>query len=103
MLTFIYNPASNDDRLSCSFVCSRDIFDETTVGTIACRLKHLLNQLFSMNAIFSQIDTCLMPIIKLNLILSEETEEMKSIVFCRQSNVVNEGMSICLSTKVLDV
>ena len=32
-ITFVYNPTfdDDDDILSCSFVCSHDIFEETTV------------------------------------------------------------------------
>ncbi|UJR12977.1 hypothetical protein I4U23_000002 [Adineta vaga] len=93
-LTFIYNSTSDDAPLSCRFVCSRDRFDETTVETMARRLQYLVQHLFSSNSITSQIDTCLTPIAKIDLILPNETEEMKNIVFSRQSDVVNEGMYI---------
>ncbi|CAF1356548.1 unnamed protein product [Adineta steineri] len=34
MLTFIYNPMSNDDMLSCRIVCSHDLFEDMTVTKI---------------------------------------------------------------------
>jgi non-ribosomal peptide synthetase component F len=103
MLTFIYNPTSDDNPLSCRFICSRDVFDRATVETMARRLKHLVSELFSSNSIANPFDTCLIPIIKLDLILPEEIDEMKSVIFCRQSNVINEGMSICLWTEIFDI
>ena len=48
-VTFIYNPTSDDDKLSCSFVCSRDLFEETTVAQIARRFQYLFEQLFRTN------------------------------------------------------
>ena len=39
-LTFIYNPTfDDDDILSCSFVCSRDLFEETTVARIGSKIS----------------------------------------------------------------
>ncbi len=96
MLTFIYNPASDNNPLSCRFICSRDTFDETTVFIIAARFQHLFNQLFLSNTTASSIDRYMLPITKLNLILPEETEEIKNVVFYRQSNIINEGMLVNL-------
>jgi non-ribosomal peptide synthetase component F len=101
MLAFVYNATLDDNKLSFRLTCSRDLFDETTVVTIARRLKHLFEQLFSSNPTIIPIDTCVTPITKLNLILPEEVKETESVVFCRQSNVVNEGESIYLSMNFL--
>jgi hypothetical protein len=94
MLTFVYNPTSNDNRLSCRLVCSRDLFDETTLTNIAQRLKHFCEQIFSSISIVSRIDTGLTIISKLDVILPVELKEIENIVFCRQSNILNEGMLI---------
>jgi hypothetical protein len=94
MLTFLYNPTSNNSKLSCRLVCSRDVFDETKVTNIAERLKHLCEQIFSSISIVSRIDTGLTTISKLDLILPLELKEIENIVFCQQSNILNEGMLI---------
>ena len=45
-ITVMYNSASDDNRLSCSFECSRDLFDMDTVKRMARRFQHLLSQIF---------------------------------------------------------
>ena len=92
MLTFNYNSASKNDRLSCHFQCSHDLLDETTVSIITRRFKYLLEQLFSLNSSVNRSGTCHAGISKFDLILPEEFNEMEDIIFCRQSNVMNEGM-----------
>ena len=93
MSTFIYNPALDDNRLLFSLVCSRDLFDEKTTTSISQRFKHLFEQLFLSNSTVSQIDTDHTPISKLGLILPEEVKEIEVVVFHRQPDVMNEGMS----------
>src|SRR5271168_4736579 len=39
-LSFVYNPALGDGKLSYNLVCSQDLFGETTVGIIARRFEH---------------------------------------------------------------
>ena len=83
MLGFMYDSRLNDGKLSCHFVCSRDLFEERTVATIAQRFQHLFFELFSSNTTTTQIDKFIAPIGKLSLILSEEAEEMEETVFHR--------------------
>jgi hypothetical protein len=101
MFTLIYDPSSDDNRLLCRLVCARDLFDETTVRKFAERLKHLCEQIFSSTSVASRIDTGLTTLSKLDLILPVEIKEIENIVFCRQSNILNEGMLIYLFTKFL--
>ncbi|CAF4172603.1 unnamed protein product [Adineta steineri] len=89
---FAYDPTSTDNQLLCHFICSRDLFDETVVKTMALRLQHLSRQLFSSNSSTSSTDSHFMPITALDLTLFEETEEINNVVFCRQPIVNNEGM-----------
>jgi hypothetical protein len=96
LLSFVYNPTSDDSRLSCRFTCSCDLFDKTTVTNIARRFRHLFFQLFSSHAGGRQSDSCLVPVCKLNLIIPEEVKEMASFIFYRQSHIVDEGMCIYL-------
>ena len=93
-LTFIYNPTFDDDDeiLSCSFVCSRDLFDETTVARIAQRCQYLFEQLFATTAGAMEMDQPMISINKLSLILPMEAEEIKAIIFCRLEHYVDEGM-----------
>ncbi|CAF4141952.1 unnamed protein product, partial [Adineta steineri] len=90
-LNFIYNPPSDDHQLSCSFVCSSDLFDETTVAIIGRRLQHVSEQLFSMNSNIYQSGLIVSSITKLSLLLSEEIHEMERIVFCQQLDIINEA------------
>jgi non-ribosomal peptide synthetase component F len=91
MLRFVYNSTLDDDRLSCRFICSHDLFNETTVVTIARRFQHLFSKLFSFKSSAAQIDQFNKPVRKLSLILPEEAEEIQGIIFRRLPNIVNEG------------
>ncbi|CAF1241786.1 unnamed protein product [Adineta steineri] len=90
MLTFIYNPILENNRLSFRLTCSRDLFDEITVTNIGRRLEYCFQQLFSSNQTINQIDTSFTFVSKINLILPEETQEMEDVIFCRQSHIINE-------------
>ncbi|CAF4064639.1 unnamed protein product, partial [Adineta steineri] len=92
MLTFIYNPILENNKLSFRLTCSHDLFDEITVTNIGRRLEYCLQQLFSSDETINQIGTCLTSILKINLILREENQEMEDVIFCRQSHIINEGM-----------
>jgi hypothetical protein len=92
MLTFVYNPTLHDGRLSYRLVCSRDLFDETTVVTIARRLEHFFFQIFSSNFNTVGIDQSFSSIDEPSLILPEEAKEMEEALFCRLPNVLDEGM-----------
>ncbi|CAF4024354.1 unnamed protein product, partial [Adineta steineri] len=91
MLTFVYNPMMENNRLSFRLTCSHDLFDEITVTNIGRRLEYCFQQLFSSNQTINQIDTCFTSISKINVILPEETQEMKDVMFCRQSHIMNEA------------
>ncbi|CAF4136052.1 unnamed protein product, partial [Adineta steineri] len=91
MLTFLYNPILENNKLSFRITCSRDLFDEITVTNLSRRLEYCFQQLFSSNQTNNRIDTCLISVSKINLILPEETQEMKDVMFCRQSHIINEA------------
>ncbi|CAF1193713.1 unnamed protein product [Adineta steineri] len=92
MLTFIYNPILENNRLSFRLACSHDLFNETTVTNIGRRLDYCFQQLFLSNETINRVDTCFTSLSKINLVLPEETQEAKDIIFCRQSHIRNEGM-----------
>ncbi|CAF3939613.1 unnamed protein product, partial [Adineta steineri] len=94
MLTFIYDPMLENNRLSFRLTCSHDLFDEITVTNIGRRLEYCFQQIFSSNDTIRRIDTCFTSVSKINLILPEESEEMEDVIFCRQSHIMNEGMCI---------
>ena len=96
-MTFVYNPTSDDDIMSCSFVCSGDLFEETTVAQIARRFQYLFEQLFAANSGALEMNQRFVSINKLSLILLEEAEEMQTVIFCRRESTVNEGMQIYIS------
>jgi len=91
-MIFAYNPTSDDNQLSCSFICSCDIFDTTTVAILSQRLQYFFNQVFGISSGVSLIDDCMISIKKLSVILPEEAAEMQTKIFRRLENTVNEGM-----------
>ncbi|CAF4157454.1 unnamed protein product [Adineta steineri] len=102
-LNFIYNSSSDNNQLSYSFVCSSDLFDERTILTLTQRCKYLCEQVFSSTSIGKPVDTCSTTISRLDLILSNEMNEMQDVVFYRQINVKNrelvEKATICNNDK----
>ncbi|CAF4262885.1 unnamed protein product [Adineta steineri] len=92
MVTFTFNPMLENNRLSFRLTCSHDLFDEITVTNIGRRLEYCFQQVFSSSEIINRIDTCYISISKVDLIVPEETQEMENAIFCRQSDIMNEGM-----------
>ncbi|CAF3873126.1 unnamed protein product [Adineta steineri] len=90
-LNFIYNSSSYDNQLSCSFVCSSDLFDETTISQIAQRFQYMFEQLFQTQSSNIPVMHLSSSISKLSLILPDEAEEMKLVVFHRLENIINEA------------
>ncbi|UJR18562.1 hypothetical protein I4U23_005469 [Adineta vaga] len=84
LMRFIYDPTSGNDELSCSLVCSRDLFDQTTIKQMVRRFQNLFEEIFAVNFNITSIE-------KFCIILPEEAEEMQTTVFSRLENNVNEG------------
>ncbi|CAF1508774.1 unnamed protein product, partial [Adineta steineri] len=91
MLMFVYNSMLENNRISFRLTCSHDLFDEITVTNIGRRLEYCFQQIFSSSEIINRIDTCFASMLKINLILPEETREVEDIIFCRQSHIINEA------------
>lgn len=96
MVIFAYDSTLDNDRLSCRLTASSDLFDETTVATMARRFQSLFIQLFSVKSKTDQIDQFTTVISKLRFMLPEEVDEMQEVVFRRLPNIVNEGMYVLL-------
>jgi non-ribosomal peptide synthetase component F len=94
MLKFVYDSTLNNGRLSCHFICSRDLFDETTVENMARKFEHLFIQVFSCKFNAMQNDQSITSIGKLSLILPKEAEEIQRVFFRRLPNILNEGIYI---------
>ncbi|CAF1572595.1 unnamed protein product [Adineta steineri] len=92
-LTFICNSSSDDNQLSCSFVCSRDIFDETTLEIIGRRFQYIVEQLFQTQSSNIPVMNVTSSIDKLSVMLPEEAKEIELVVFQRLKDIVNEGMT----------
>ncbi len=90
-MAFVYNSTSEDDMLSCSFVCSHDLFDETSVAQMARRFQHVFEEIFATKSSVVKMDYSIVSINQLSLILPEEVEEMQTVVFCRPENIIIEG------------
>jgi hypothetical protein len=91
-ISFVYNPSANGNQLSCRFVCSRDLFEETTVTQVGRRFQHLFEQVFRTKSSIVLMDESITSINKLSLILPEESAELQGIIFKRLQKIVNEGM-----------
>jgi hypothetical protein len=91
-MTFIYNPTCSDNQLSCSLVCSQDIFDETTVVLLNQRFEYFFDQVFQISPSISLMDDSMRSINKLSIILPNEAAEMEATTFHRLDNIVGEGM-----------
>jgi len=91
----IHNPTVDDNQFSCYFEYSRDLFDESTMKTIARRFHHLVSHFFLTNSLI-QMDLFMEPIRQLSLILPEEAQEVYNIKFNHQTNIANECMSASL-------
>ncbi|CAF1573732.1 unnamed protein product [Adineta steineri] len=93
-LTFQYNSLPDNRRLSCSFVCSHDLFEKSTISEIGHRFEYMFEQLFQTQS--SNVPTMNMSssINNVCVILPEEAEEMELVVFYRLENIVNEGMIV---------
>ena len=91
-LSFIYNCTMEDNRLSFSMVCSRDMFHDRTVTLMAERFQYFLGQLFGTRSGSEKSTGHDLPVNKLSIILPEEAAEMDLITFCRMDTAENEGM-----------
>jgi hypothetical protein len=92
MFMFLYNPTLDDDRLSYHMICSRDLFDASTVKTIARRFQYFMFQILTSNFDATSVDRSLLSVKEISLILPEEADEMQRICFRRSSTIFNEGM-----------
>jgi non-ribosomal peptide synthetase component F len=95
-IIFVYNPTSDDNQLSCSFVCSRDIFEKTTVARIAQRFEYLFKQIFRIKSTANPVNESITSINKLSVVLPDEVKEMQAVIFHRLKNIVNEGMQMSI-------
>jgi hypothetical protein len=89
-MAFAYNRTSDDNQLSCSLTCSRDIFDKTSVALIRQRFEYLFDQIFGSD--MTVMNDCMISINKFSVILPDEAEEMEGIVFRRLESTSDEGM-----------
>jgi hypothetical protein len=91
-MVFAYNPISDDNQLSCSFTCSCDIFDKTTIELIKQRFEYLFHQIFGTSSDMNLMDDSMISINKLSVILREEAGEIESMIFYRLEHTATEGM-----------
>jgi hypothetical protein len=101
MLTFIYNPKLDDNRLSFNLAFSHDLYEEATVAKIAQKFQHLFEQLFRTESSTISMNEPIKPINKLSIVLPEESAEIQRVIFYRRENGLNEGMYITIYFSVL--
>jgi hypothetical protein len=91
-MTFIYNPTCDDNELSCSLICSQDLFNTTTVELMSRRFEYFFDQIFRINPIVNLMNGSMISISKFSLIPPGETAEMEAVSFRRMENIGEEGM-----------
>jgi non-ribosomal peptide synthetase component F len=74
-LSFVQDQSAVNSSLSCSFVCSHDLFDQATADTIANRFSVFMQQLF--NVPMEQIRE--QPIYNLSIILPDELNLIRGL------------------------
>jgi hypothetical protein len=88
---FIYNQSSPRNIISCSLICSHDIFDGNTVQTLADRYSFLVQQLVASTT----VTTASKPLCKLSMkseeiqSISLHNDRLESNLF--QNTITNEG------------
>lgn len=92
MLTLVQKKSSLSTEISCSLICSRDLFDQTTVEQIAHCYHALLNQLFSLDIVVQSQGPTLKSFIAVPYSQTRLTGELHRIMFRRSLVFVNEGM-----------
>ncbi|CAF4202876.1 unnamed protein product, partial [Adineta steineri] len=105
-LTFVYNPLSDNKRLSYRFICSHDLFEKSTVSQITQRFQYMFEQVFQTQSSNIPVMNVTSSINKVSLILPEEAQEMELAVFHRLDKIVNEASAsfaqdrICLNERI---
>ncbi|CAF4092725.1 unnamed protein product, partial [Adineta steineri] len=94
-LAFVNNPLSDNKRLSCNFVCSRDLFEKSTISQISRRFEYMFEQLFQTHSSNIPAINVNSPISKLSVIFLDEVEEMELVMFHRLKDIHSEGMIVC--------
>jgi hypothetical protein len=84
-MTFIYDQTN---KLSSSFVCSRDLLEQTTLEQIAQTFKHLFDRIFQNKS--NQIDN----ISSINKIYQILPKQNQTIKFHRMENIIDQGNNI---------
>ncbi|UJR12902.1 hypothetical protein I4U23_017076, partial [Adineta vaga] len=87
LLRFVYNSTSDDNILSCHLICSRDLFEDTTIAKIGQRFQYFFEQLFSMDFDVNQTDLIISPVTKLSLILPDELAQGRTPASFAQARI----------------
>ncbi|CAF4152934.1 unnamed protein product, partial [Adineta steineri] len=93
-LLFFHDPTVKNQTISCSLICSEDVYDIETVEELSKQFQHLLSQLFvkhSSSTKTTSFDLVNQPISKLSFCLQNEPKEIQQTIFHRLPNIKNEG------------
>ncbi|CAF1468752.1 unnamed protein product, partial [Adineta steineri] len=88
-LLFFHDPTVQNQTISCSLICSQDVFDSETVEELSKQFQHLLSQLFVKHP--SSFDLVNQPISKLSFCLENVPKEIQQTIFHRLPDIKNEG------------
>jgi non-ribosomal peptide synthetase component F len=75
MLTLIHDPSSTNNTLSCSLICSSDIFDQQTVQILLDRFSTIVEQLFGS----VKVSKSMQPLYKLSIIQPDELRIIREL------------------------
>ncbi|CAF1384082.1 unnamed protein product [Adineta steineri] len=93
-LLFFHDPTVQNQTISCSLICSQDVFDIETVEELSKQFQPLLSQLFvkhSSSTKTTSFDLVNQSISKLSFCLENVPKEIQQTIFHRLPNIKNEG------------
>ncbi|CAF1507424.1 unnamed protein product, partial [Adineta steineri] len=93
-LLFFHDPTVKNQTISCSLICSQDVFDIETVEELSKQFQHLLSQLFvkhSSSTKTTSFDLVNQSISKLSFCLENVPKEIQQTIFHRLPTIKNEG------------
>ncbi|CAF4272018.1 unnamed protein product, partial [Adineta steineri] len=102
-LLFFHDPTVKNQTISCSLICSQDVFDIETVEELSKQFQHLLSQLFikhSSSTKTTSFDLVNQSISKLSFCLENVPKEIQQTIFHRLPNIKNEGSASYAQSRI---
>jgi len=90
MLTMLYDPTADNNSISCSLICSSDVFHQNTVDIIGKRFSTIFTQLFDP----MQLSIINKPLYKLSILLPDELRIVQELNYIDNNQQMKEIQTI---------